>query len=299
MKILRKSMTLLLTLALVITMMPVGASYAFGAESSTAASAGGDAFAAIGIDTSVAPDGYDADSIDNPYGRDTIKVNTVSELYTVGLDQDVSIMNAGSEGAGTGETSAAGKTYTKTVSRSASVQANLYGDGSGLKTLTSALGKVSSGKISSGDVYATGNYVKLNTGTHTYNKDKQTYGDYSYVNKLTGLNNATSEQGVMSDVAAGNFDGNKTGKSAQIARVYTKAYSAKGGLYLQFGDAKGTGKSAYGTSIELLSQSKKLGNPDLKVENEDGSTSDKNAENFAENPYQLKNYLQVAAGRRR
>ena len=57
MKILRKSMTLLLTLALVITMMPVGASYAFGAESSTAASAGGNAFAAIGIDTSVAPDG--------------------------------------------------------------------------------------------------------------------------------------------------------------------------------------------------------------------------------------------------
>ena len=93
MKILRKSMTLLLTLALVITMMPVGASYAFGAESSTAASAGGDAFAAIGIDTSVAPDGYDADSIDNPYGRSTIKVNTVSELYTVGLSKDVSTIN--------------------------------------------------------------------------------------------------------------------------------------------------------------------------------------------------------------
>lgn len=296
MKILRKSMTLLLTLALVITMMPVGASYAFGAESSAAASAGGNAFAAIGIDTSVAPDGYDADSIDNPYGRSTIKVNTVSELYTVGLDQDVSMINEGSAGAGTGKTSAAGETETKTVSRSATVQANLYGDGSGLKTLTSALGKVSSGTISSGDVLATGNYVKLNTGTHSYNKDNQTYGKYSYVNKLTGLNNATSAQGVMSDVAAGNFDGNKTGKAAQIARVYTKAYSAKGGLYLQFGDAKETGKNAYGTSLELLSQNKKLGNPDLKVENEDGSTSDKNAENFAENPYQLKNYLQVAAG---
>ena len=33
----------------------------------------------------------------------------------------------------------------------------------------------------------------------------------------------------MSDVAAGNFDKNTTGKSAQIAMVYTKEYSAKGG----------------------------------------------------------------------
>ena len=32
------------------------------------------------------------------------------------------------------------------------------------------------------------------------------------------------------------------------------------------------------------------------MENENGSASDKNAENFAENPYQLKNYLQVATG---
>ncbi len=46
----------------------------------------------------------------------------------------------------------------------------------------------------------------------------------------------------------------------------------------------------------MLSQSKNLGNPNLKLENEDGNASDKNAENFAENPYQLKNYLQVATG---
>ena len=113
---------------------------------------------------------------------------------------------------------------------------------------------------------------------------------------MTGLNDATSEQGVMSDVAAGNFDKNTEGKSAQIAMVYTKGYSATGGLYLKFGDAKGTNAGAYGDSIELLSQSKNLGNPNLKLENENGSTSDKNAENFAENPYQLKNYLQVATG---
>ena len=76
MKIRKKSMALILSVALVITMIPAGASLVYAdAGSSSAKSAGGDAFSAIGIDTSVAPDGYDADSIDNPYGRDTIKVN--------------------------------------------------------------------------------------------------------------------------------------------------------------------------------------------------------------------------------
>lgn len=297
MKILRKSMTLLLTLALVITMMPVGASYAFGAESSTAASAGGNAFAAIGIDTSVAPDGYDADSIDNPYGRSTIKVNTVSELYTVGLSKDVSAINKAIRDAGTSDDSAKGEISQQDDSeKSVSLNATLYGNGSGLKTLKDALAQSASGGVSSGNVVATGNYAKLNTGTHSYYETTQTYGKYTHKNYLTGLSDATSDQGVMSDVAAGNFDKNTEGKSAQIAMVYTKGYSATGGLYLKFGDAKGTDEKAYGNSIELLSKSKNLGNPNLKLENEDGSASDKNAENFAENPYQLKNYLQVATG---
>ena len=293
MKIIKKGLALLLTAALVITMVPAASVFAAGGSSA----AGGDAFSAIGIDTSVAPDGYDADSIDNPYGRSTIKVNTVSELYTVGLNQDVSTLNKTDIGAGTSDASAKGEVSQINETGTTSVNASLYGDGSGLKTIEAALGKnLITGAVSSGKVTATGNYAKLNTGTHNYYEGTQTYGKYTHKNYLTGLNDATSDQGVMSDVAAGNFDKNKEGKSAQIAMVYTKGYSAKGGLYLKFGDAKGTTNKAYGDSIELLSQSKNLGNPNLKLENEDGSASDKNAENFAENPYQLKNYLQVATG---
>ena len=301
MKIRKKSMALILSVALVITMIPAGASFVYADEgSSPAKSAGGDAFSAIGIDTSVAPDGYDADSIDNPYGRSTIKVNTVSELYTVRLNQDVSKINDDRIDAGESSESAKGEPSIVQKGLSASLNATLYGDGSGLKTTTEALGKISTGAISSGDLNATGNYVKLNFGTHSYTPGAEgaagTYGDYTHKNFLIGLNNATSDQGVMSDVAAGNFDKNKEGKSAQIAMVYTKGYSATGGLYLKFGDAKGIDNKAYGDSIELLSTSKNLGNPNLKLENENGSASDKNAENFAENPYQLKNYLQVATG---
>ena len=296
MKIIKKGLALLLTAALVITMVPAASVFAAGGSSA----AGGDAFSAIGIDTSVAPDGYDADSIDNPYGRSTIKVNTVSELYTVGLSTDVSKINDANIDAGKSSESAKGESSPEPKVSTASLNASLYGDGSGLKNITAALGSTSTGAVSSGNVTAMGNYVKLNTGIHSYTQGAEgaegTYGDYTHRKHLTGLKDATSEQGVMSDVAAGNFDKNEEGKSAQVAMVYTKGYSAKGGLYLKFGDAKGTDNQAYGDSIELLSQSKKLGNPDLKLENEDGSTSDKNAENFAENPYQLKNYLQVATG---
>ena len=301
MRILKKSMALILSVALVITMIPASASLVYADESSSPArSAGGNAFSAIGIDTSVAPDGFDEDSIDNPYGRSTIKVNTVSELYTVGLNQDVSTLNKTDIDASKSKDSAKGEVSQIDETGSTSVNASLYGDGSGLKSITDALKKKASGSISSAKVTATGNYSKLNFGTHSYTQGAEgavgTYGDYTHKNYLTGLNNATSDQGVMSDVAAGNFDKNDEGKSAQIAMVYTKGYSAKGGLYLKFGDAKSTKTDAYGDSIELLSQSKNLGNPNLKLENENGSASDKNAENFAENPYQLKNYLQVATG---
>ena len=209
-------------------------------------------------------------------------------------------MNKTDIAAGTSDASAKGEVSQIKNTGTTSVNASLYGDGSGLKSIGAALGKSSTGEISKGNVTAKGNYIKLNTGTHSYTQGVEgaagTYGDYTHKNFLTGLNNATSDQGVMSDVAAGNFDKNTEGKSAQIAMVYTKGYSATGGLYLKFGDAKGTNAGAYGDSIELLSQSKNLGNPNLKLENENGSASDKNAENFAENPYQLKNYLQVATG---
>lgn len=275
-----------LAVAMGITMLPVNAANVYAQTTGgSSASTGGDAFSAIGIDTSVAPDGFDANNtIDNPYGRSTIKMNTVSELYTVELDQDVSKLNQNSFGnVGTGENSAEGEVSTHTDTKSANLTASLYGDGSGLKTITEALKRKNDGSVSTGDLSATGNYTKLNSGTHN------SESNYTYTDYLTGLNTAKSDQGVMYDVAAGNFDGNKAGKSAQIAMVYTKAYSANGGLYLKFGDAKGTDTNAYGTSIELLSQDKKLGNPDLLMD-------EKKVENFAENPYQLKNYLQVATG---
>ena len=128
MKIIKKALALLLTAALVITMVP--AASVFADESGTPAkSAGGDAFSAIGIDTSVAPDGYDADSIDNPYGRSTIKVNTVSELYTVGLNQDVSKINEERMDVGNSSESAKGEPSIAQKGLPASLNASLNCNG--------------------------------------------------------------------------------------------------------------------------------------------------------------------------
>ncbi len=113
-----------LAVAMGITMLPVNAANVYAQTTGgSSASTGGDAFSAIGIDTSVAPDGFDANNtIDNPYGRSTIKMNTVSELYTVELDQDVSKLNQNSFGnVGTGENSAEGEVSTHTDTKSVPV----------------------------------------------------------------------------------------------------------------------------------------------------------------------------------
>ena len=123
-------------------------------------------------------------------------------------------------------------------------------------------------------------------------------GGYATKGYLTGMTNATTDlqdgtDYAMADVAAGHFTSSSDAKSSQTVMVYAGDLSAKGGLYLRFGDAE-SGK--YGKPITLLDTSKEIGNPNLTDTSDEGSTTAKKVENFAENPYQLKNYLQVATG---
>ncbi|MDD7735115.1 MAG: hypothetical protein PT959_09395, partial [Firmicutes bacterium] len=84
MKLKRKFIAWLTAAAVLAGMMP-GLSAPVFAAGGTAVN-GSDALAALGIDTSVAPDGFDAsDTVSNPYGRSTIEVTPVKELYTVGM----------------------------------------------------------------------------------------------------------------------------------------------------------------------------------------------------------------------
>ena len=297
----RKIIAWLTAAAVVAGMMPGMAMPVF-ASGGTAVN-GSDALAALGIDTSIAPEGFDEnDSVSNPYGRSTIEVTPVKELYTVGMSEkplgsnDQRTYNTGEK-----DKIEVGETKTDHDTKYASsnkLVSTLYGDKKWESTTTSDI--ISNGDkntLASGSSSFNGKYSVIASGTY---EEKPTSGEST--GYLSGMNNISSSLGNdfgsfgMSDVAAGNFDGNTKALEAQTVMAYTKDYSHYGGIYLKFGDAK-TGR--YGNAKEVLPAGEKsgktIGNPDLTITSDDGKTSQK-AENFAENPYQLKNYLQVATG---
>ena len=288
------------------------------AKAAEPSSSSSDALAALGIDASVAPEGYDPDSLDNPYGRDTIAVTPVYELYTIGWDSKVDDALEGtcttqpSKAMENGTQFTAGSTYLDNVY----LKSHLYGHEKwSAKTSSSILSQGASFNTSlQGRVKAYGNYAIISSGTYdTAKAATETQPTTGYLTGATNIStefsfSGTGERNVsyaMADVAAGKFKSDKKldqnnnviqGESAlsgQIAMVYAGEYSKNGGLYLRFGDAT-TGQ--YGQPITLIPAGKEIGNPTLKLANEDGSASGRLAENFAENPYQLKNYLQVATG---
>ena len=236
------------------------------AAAASSASADSDALSALGIDTSKAPDGYDKNSTENPYGRDTIAMAPVYELYTVGLNNTVAPQASG------------------TNTGSNTLQGKLYGHEKwSVRDSSAILGNADETEIATGNTTVTSTYT--------------TIGGANY---LTGSTNTTTDLGngisyAMADVAAGKFVKEESGTTlqSQIAMVYAGDLTKHAGLYLRFGDAV---SGVYGDPITLLSTDKTIGNPTLTLTGENGEETNKLAENFAENPYQLKNYLQVATG---
>ena len=298
----KKLLSLFLTVCMLISLVP---SVAFPAAAATDI-ADMDALSALGIDTKAAPEGFDENSLDNPYGKDVVDVSPVYELYTLGLTkvpeeteeqgekkfwnaytEEVKEISAGVAAPVNGD----GKLVTRDTEISdTKLQSALYGDGAWDETdAAGILGSKKTKDIYSGSMVKTGKYVEITS--------KETVGPpatYTQTGYLSGAANtsATLDAGKMkyalSSVASGNFDGNKKGLAAQSVMVYTGEYSANGGLYLRFGDMNG-----YGTNmIKLLGTEQEIGNPGLM----DADRPEVPVENFAENPYQLQNYLQVATG---
>ena len=283
----KRGISLALTLALI-----AGIGGPLDIRAAAADTGSSDALAALGIDSSKAPDGFNANDPSNPYGRNTIKVTPVYELYTVGLTSDVlpsdKIDLDKRESAEKCDTS-----VSQSNQKDNTLQSTLYGndDNTSTKAQQFLTAKTNSKEISKGTTTSTGTYAQFPVGS----KGNDGYATKGY---LTGMTNATTDlqdgtDYAMADVAAGHFTSSSDAKSSQTVMVYAGDLSAKGGLYLRFGDAK-TGE--YGKPITLLDTSKEIGNPNLTDTSDEGSTTAKKVENFAENPYQLKNYLQVATG---
>ena len=84
----RRALSFLLVLAMVLGMIPAFARPVKAASNIAGTFQGQDAdiFSALGFDTSEVPEGYDAETTDNPYGRDKLPGNQVFELLVSGTN---------------------------------------------------------------------------------------------------------------------------------------------------------------------------------------------------------------------
>lgn len=231
MKKVRKFISLTLAFLLVFSMLPASSFPVFADTSGSESIDNMNALAALGIDTSKMPEGYDPNSQDNPYGRDTMTINPVQELFTASRVT---------------ESVQEGETTVKKYFQPAVLKGH-----NGILTGTA-------------DAFYSDTY-------NTTNMLKQIAKNDS--NKL-------DDEYVAFDAASGNFNG--SGMKGQVVTVAASAYSPNGGIYMYFTDPL-TGNTS--SSIELLSKNKIIGN-----------AGKYNGEDFASQPYQLQNYLQIATG---
>ena len=132
----------LLTICMLLSLLPMSAFAAPGGESADISEM--NALEAIGIDTSVAPEGYDANDTSNPYGKNVTTVNPVSELLLMTEEK-----LAGEEGAASadfnlkatlnGHANGTLDTYDKFMSDSNS-KANLVATSNGVASTAIASG---------------------------------------------------------------------------------------------------------------------------------------------------------------
>ena len=220
----------LLTICMLLSLLPMSAFAAPGGESADISEM--NALEAIGIDTSVAPEGYDANDTSNPYGKNVTTVNPVSELLLMteeklAAEEDATNAYFNLKATLNGHANGTLDTYDKFMSDSNS-KANPVAKSNG----------VASAAIASGD----GILVE----------------DAALKNVAGGF--------AATAVAAGNFDGNTDGLEKQYALLSLKrnADGTPGSLQLQVLDAyDGNDSSAKAKTLVLDFGS--FGNPEDRV----------------------------------
>ena len=156
----KRAMSLALTLFMLISLLPT-LTLPVSAETPGTEM---DALTALGIDSSAAPEGYDANSLDNPYGRNTVELTPVNELYTVGLQNKVAYP-ASYDTTNTALQNGNNKEAHITTAANA-LQASLYGNDAWTQTTVSGImGNGDTLDVKSGTTTTTGDYTLITTGT--------------------------------------------------------------------------------------------------------------------------------------
>ncbi|MFA9423208.1 MAG: hypothetical protein ACERLG_06500, partial [Sedimentibacter sp.] len=283
----KRSISLMLCVLMILTLIPISSVPAAAEEVTGTAEM--NALNALGIDTEEAPEGFDPTSTSNPYGKDHVTVNMVSEVLLTGADKEThapTTTSAAIDGTPNNKDDKANKTIT-TVSTKTSyfIQSTLFGDGY----------KTKGGNVS--DLFVTNKKEPKKTviGTEeVQNITIETTHTSPSAIKVTSSSSITVLEPVdltvvaASSTARGNFNGNDDGKKAQVVMVSTNKLATDGGLYLAFGEYSDSQDSTYGyfgSPKVILNPSQHIGNGGTTI-----------TEDFANNPYLMQNYMKVSAG---
>ena len=212
---------------------------------------------ALGIDTSLLPEGYDEHSLDNPYGRSNVTVNPVFELFVSGVSKSTVEKSRIVENITDG---------TKTtITSDVYLQNALYGHNKALNQ----------GMINFFESPILNNQLNGEIITEQINCTVSQDPPPTVTNALFIEAAAT---------ASGNFIGeNGAGKTGQVVTVGAGKLDKNGGLYLYFTDP--VSGEISGEMKTLLGTDKAIGNSGLMMD-----------EDFAEDPYMMQNYLQITTG---
>ena len=292
----RRALSILLSAAMVISMAGMNPAFAMGEDRAENAAANMTALDALGIDASILPDGYDPHEQSNPYGKNTVTINPVSELLTWGNSGGIDLLDT---------------TNPKNAWRlTTGLYADLYGvDYSGGATLAELKKERESEDLpgSSGTKYIQDNQLNFWEGKSYIDKN----GDNLDFNDTADKTIPTSSKFLFSTAAAGNFTGAADGKKAQVAVLRSEALDntdlssafdnsaqtqvGSGKLTLLFTDSDGVMK--YNSELFALPGIElnitKLGNQDATYQAY-GSTL--HCDDFSRFTFQYQNYLQIAAG---
>jgi len=239
----KKFISLLLAVCVVVSTLPV---FALPASAATAGAPKGDStvFSALGIDTTATPDGYDAASTKNPYGKDRVTVSPVSELYV-----ETALEHNSRAGALYGDGLASGKT-----------SADFYEDGN--SHIATAKGSFSAYRSVAGNFTGNGRNGQIATVA----ANESSGGVYLYFSDPKGMWDGRDKTLLQSGSALGNpsagslenFADAHVGTRVAVADVAGNRLELKVGvsgvakLARVVTDAAGTHKRTHGAKVERL-----------------------------------------------
>ena len=201
---LKRGLCLLLSLVMLLGYLPVNHVHAASNVDGGLEGQEADVFTALGFDTTVLPDGYNAETVDNPYGRDKLAGNQVFEMVVAGSD-GISRAGQGDNNLNVYDVVGIGLSGNVPLSQFAGAAGDF--DGDGLPGEVVYVG-VQDYKLSENCSALPLLMVTYDGKTHTFNGSK-TLGSVSITSPAASISNISYDYDIQNNlqVTTGDYDG--------------------------------------------------------------------------------------------